>query len=258
MNTKEIYRELDMTYDELVDYLLKKYGAAQYDYFTNEACTSKSKRISRTEEGLFCHHIDEDKGFKLSDKSSAIKYPFDYQRANRLVYCNYLEHLMLHIRIGIEMYWRKRAKLTLPSEIPYLVNPGFGVLAQEINTLFDETGSTQPWRQRCFEEIKDNYDEYIYVLRWFLTYIDKNYVQGKIEFSKGQTIKHPKFGYGVITGFVEKPLDMISIQFDSTEKRIVRSYLEKNEYKEMLCKLKENLSRTSNGKLIKSMVDALQ
>ena len=52
---------MEMNYDEFVSYLLKKYGPAKYDYFTNATCKTKSKRISRTKEGLFCHHIDEDK-----------------------------------------------------------------------------------------------------------------------------------------------------------------------------------------------------
>lgn len=54
---------MEMNYDEFVSYLLKKYGPAKYDYFTNATCKTKSKRISRTKEGLFCHHIDEDKGY---------------------------------------------------------------------------------------------------------------------------------------------------------------------------------------------------
>lgn len=258
MNKSEIRYELDMTYEELVVYLLKKYGAVQYDYFTNEACTSKSKRIGRTEEGLFCHHIDEDKGYKLSDKSSAIKYPFDYQRANRLLYCNYLEHLILHIRIGIEMYWRKHAQLTQPNDIPYLVNPGFGVLVQEINTLFDESGSTVSWRQRCFEVIRDNYEDYIYILKWFLAYIDKEYTPGKVVFSEGQIINHPKFGYGIIKGFIEKPLDIIIIKFGNVEKNIVRTYLEEYEYGAMIYRIKENMSRTYNGKLLQTMISLLE
>ena len=53
-------QEMEMNYDEFVSYLLKKYGPAKYDYFTNATCKTKSKRISRTKEGLFCHHIDED------------------------------------------------------------------------------------------------------------------------------------------------------------------------------------------------------
>lgn len=258
MNTREVRLELDMAYDELVAYLLKKYGVVQYDYFTNEKCTSKSKRISRTSEGLFCHHIDEDKGYKLSDKSLAIKYPFSYQRACRLVYCNYLEHLILHIRIGIETYWRKHTELNQPNEIYSLVNPGFGVITQEINTLFNEFGSTVQWRQRCFEEIKDNYDDYIYILKWFLAYIDKKYVTGKINFVEGQIINHPKFGYGIISEFIEKPLNMVSIKFGNTEKKIVRTFLEKNEYEEIICRIRENMSRTSNGKLLQHMMDLLQ
>lgn len=258
MDTREVRLELDMSYDELVAYLLKKYGAVQYDYFTNEACTSKSKRISRTAEGLFCHHIDEDKGYMLSDKHHAVRYPFSYQRANRLVYCNYLEHLILHIWIGIETYWRKHTDLNQTNDIPYLMNPGFGVLTQEINTLFDDFGSSVQWRQRCFEEIKDNYDDYIYILKWFLTYIDKKYEPGKTSFIEGQMIKHPKYGYGIISGFIEKPLNMISIKFGNTEKKIVRTFLEKIEYKEMLCGIRENMSRTSSGKLLQHMVDLLQ
>ena len=34
MESTEIKNQLKMTYDELVDYLLKKYGPAQYDYFS--------------------------------------------------------------------------------------------------------------------------------------------------------------------------------------------------------------------------------
>ena len=258
MDKREIRFELDMAYEELVSHLLKKYGAVQYDYFTNEACTSKSKRISRTADGLFCHHIDEDKGYKLSDTSSAVRYPFSYQRANRLVYCNYLEHLILHIRIGIDAYWAKYAELSQPSNIPYLINSGFGVLTQEINTLFDEFGSTVQWRQRCFEEIKDNFEDYIYILKWFFAYIDKKYVTGKIKFAEGQIINHPKFGYGIISGFIAKPLEMISIKFGNTEKKIAHTFLEKSEYEEMIYRIKENMSRTSNGKLLQSTMDLLQ
>lgn len=94
-----------MNYDEFVSYLLKKYGPAKYDYFTNATCKTKSKRISRTKEGLFCHHIDEDKGYMLSRTGCALEQPFEYQKAERLVYCNYIEHLLLHILIGKNAFW---------------------------------------------------------------------------------------------------------------------------------------------------------
>lgn len=47
---------------------------------------------------MFCHHIDENKAIKLSKPEFAIN-PFAYQKADRLVYCDILEHLILHIKI---------------------------------------------------------------------------------------------------------------------------------------------------------------
>lgn len=35
----------------------------------------------------------------LSNDKFAPNNPFEYQKANRLVYCNFLEHLLLHILI---------------------------------------------------------------------------------------------------------------------------------------------------------------
>ena len=46
MDSIEIKRQLDMTYSELVEYLLKKYGPAKYDYFCTESCKSKMTLIS--------------------------------------------------------------------------------------------------------------------------------------------------------------------------------------------------------------------
>ena len=45
----------DMTYDELCCYLLKKYGKAEYDYFSTPECKSVQKKNSRTKEGLEIH-----------------------------------------------------------------------------------------------------------------------------------------------------------------------------------------------------------
>ncbi|MBP5204880.1 hypothetical protein J6Z37_01100 [Candidatus Saccharibacteria bacterium] len=88
-----------MTYGELVDYLLKKYGPVECDYFRTEACKSKNPKVSRTNEGLYCHHIDEDKAIMLCNDKITVNNPFEYQKAERLVYCNALEHLILHIKI---------------------------------------------------------------------------------------------------------------------------------------------------------------
>ena len=78
MESTEIKNQLKMTYDELVDYLLKKYGPAQYDYFCNESCKSKNSKVSRTNEGLYCHHIDENKAISLAN--IFLNTPFDRGR----------------------------------------------------------------------------------------------------------------------------------------------------------------------------------
>ena len=101
MDSSEIQSQLKMTYSELVDYLLKKYGPAKCDYFRTEACKSKNPKVSRTSEGLYCHHIDEDKAIMLCNDKFAANNPFEYQKAERLVYCNALEHLILHIKIQL-------------------------------------------------------------------------------------------------------------------------------------------------------------
>lgn len=114
MEHNEILTEMEMNYETLVGYLKAKYGVAQCDYFTNATCNTKSKRITRTKEGLFCHHIDEDKGCNLGDSNFAREQPYEYQKAERLVYCNYLEHLLLHIRIGKDKYWKEHESFTSP------------------------------------------------------------------------------------------------------------------------------------------------
>ncbi len=148
MDKQEILKEMSMTYDELVDYLWKKYGRAKYDYFSTPECRSKSKKIRRTSEGLFVHHVDEDKGMRLSDSSWAKEQPWEYQKAERLVYCNYIEHLLLHIQIT-------KMRLTEPegiaqkssqwdqSSLRSLIQPGVWLICQEINPLYKNKGSTK-------------------------------------------------------------------------------------------------------------------
>ncbi|MDD4690611.1 MAG: hypothetical protein PHE51_12825, partial [Eubacteriales bacterium] len=78
MNSKELYKELQMTYDELQRYLIEKYGAAVCDYFATPECKSKSKKVTRTGEGLYCHHMDEDKGGNLGNAPDAKGQPFEW------------------------------------------------------------------------------------------------------------------------------------------------------------------------------------
>ncbi|MDE5766918.1 MAG: hypothetical protein K2H56_00050, partial [Malacoplasma sp.] len=95
----EIEKMLAFNYEECCDYLKNKYGEIKKNFFTNPSCKYPNNSIKRGEEGLFIHHIDEDKAIMLSVTEYAIKNPFEYQYGNRLVYCNLLEHLVLHIKI---------------------------------------------------------------------------------------------------------------------------------------------------------------
>lgn len=95
----EIQQLLKMSYEQCCDYLKQKYGVITQSYFCNETCRSPRESIKRTKEGLEIHHIDEDKFVLLSKKEEALKYPFKHQMGDRLVYCNVLEHLVLHIKI---------------------------------------------------------------------------------------------------------------------------------------------------------------
>lgn len=110
---KEYQDLLLKNYDEAVDFLLQKYGSAQDDYFKeksykrfmNKEIKSIGKgNISRTSEGLYCHHIDENIMLKISDPAFVRQYniPFEYQKKERLVYCDLIEHSILHVLIAKE------------------------------------------------------------------------------------------------------------------------------------------------------------
>ena len=156
---------LTMNYQELVSVLLKKYGPAKCDYFRNESFRSKNQKVTRTSEGLLCHHIDEDKAIKLSQSSFAAKEPFEYQKAHRLVYCNLLEHLLLHVKI---------AEKPDPDK---LCGIGGAVcfICKELNDVYSGKKFTAQWRINVAEKVKDNYDDYITVLRYFWEIIEENY-----------------------------------------------------------------------------------
>ena len=97
-----IEKLLSLDYQSLVSLLLQTYGPVPYDYFATEECKSKRPKNSRTKDGLVIHHIDEDKHILLGEPAIARELPFDYQRSDRLVYCNMVEHLLLHIKIAEE------------------------------------------------------------------------------------------------------------------------------------------------------------
>jgi len=95
----EIEKLLNSSYEECCEFFKKKYGPVPKKFFVNETCRSKTQGNARGKDGLYIHHIDEDKAILLSTPDVAAKNPFEYQQADHLVYVNLLEHLLLHIKI---------------------------------------------------------------------------------------------------------------------------------------------------------------
>lgn len=247
MEQKEIILEMKMDYRTLIKYLLEKYGSAKYDYFTDATCITRSKYVTRTKDGLFCHHIDEDKGCNLADSAYAKEQPYKYQKAERLVYCNYLEHLLLHIQIGKDNYWRDHKNLFYPKEFTYFIVPGISFICHEINVLFEKNGSPIKWRNRCFYEIKNNFEDYIYILNSFIKYMVEHYTGNRYQKSIyiGQHIKHKYLGDGIISQIEgPEPYNLVIIKFADCEKKIIRNIIDPGDYDKTLIQIKKNLSST--------------
>lgn len=149
--------------NELVSYLLNKYGKAQHDYFSNETCRSKNPKTKRTNEGLICHHIDEDKAILLSNDIFAINNPYEYQKADRLVYCNILEHLILHIKIVEENTNSGNG-----------INGIFTFICPQINDYFNGYQFKQQYLINEYSLVENNFEDYIKILKYFLQIMEKN------------------------------------------------------------------------------------
>lgn len=112
-NYESYLRMMNMNYLEAVEYLKEKYGPAEFNYFKeksyNKFMNGEIKSItkdkySRTNEGLYCHHIFENQYQNLAnfDFLEWQRPPFETQLAENLVYCNLVEHTILHYLISLE------------------------------------------------------------------------------------------------------------------------------------------------------------
>lgn len=160
MNMEEYKKVENFDYQQYCDYLKTKYGKAPESYFSETWV--KNRKVSRTKEGLICHHIDEDKAIRLSDEDYAKRNPREYQDAEHLCYCDYLEHLYLHTLIC-----EHPSKDHNTSEV---VGIG-GVTKYLIPELNDFYSGYYPansnWKKICYEFIKDDKDVYLELVKRF-------------------------------------------------------------------------------------------
>lgn len=195
------------TYENLVNYLIQKYGPVPADYF-DENWNQNWKQNSRTSEGLEIHHIDEDKYLFLSDRASCERQnvPFECQRAERLVYCNKIEHLLLHIRIAEDFH---------ADDLQTYYKFGIKTLISKINDYYEFDELPGDWRNGMITAINNLMADYIVLLIYISTHLiyDNNMLFDNIEnivisSREGQHCTHIINAFNGITTILNKRYDI--------------------------------------------------
>ena len=172
---------LAMSYLDYVDHLLKKYGPVPANYATDDSCTRFNSSIERVKDGLIVHHINENEL-----KCSLDKFGYTDHSPDKLVYCDMIEHLLLHIKIfydpaldsDSDEFW---SDIDKDVDDPALSNPeGQLVLfkmelkdmIQEINRMYNDNfryGEPGPFRiPELTTKIVPKYYVYIDLLKYIL------------------------------------------------------------------------------------------
>lgn len=173
MNIEEYEQVKAMSYLEYCDYLQEKYGIPQCAYFYPSF--SKNSKVSRTKDGLVAHHKYEDHAILLSKKEFAMKNPYEWQLAENLVYCDYLEHLFLHILICEypSPDANKNEKVGIGGVVEFLV--------PELNDVYSGWKSKAQWKMNCFDRIINDKDVYLMLIKRFKSYLYKEIYKATLQ-----------------------------------------------------------------------------
>lgn len=166
MNMDEYQKVKGFTYTEYCNYLQSKYGIGLADYMTKSY--NKNKKCKRTNDGLVIHHKKEDTMIMLSTKEVAMMCPFEWQSKENIVYCDYLEHLLLHVLI---------CKYPASNKADFVYTGIGGVvnfIAPELNDLYSGWVTNQPWRQNCHSKVSDDEEVYLSILKQFIDIMKDN------------------------------------------------------------------------------------
>ena len=165
MNLKEYLSVKNYTYLEYCEYLQNKYGIGLSDYMTKSY--NPKPKCKRTKEGLLAHHKREDQMIMLSTKEYAEKCPFEWQLKENIIYCDYLEHLLLHVLI---------CKYPSNEKID-MFDVGIGgvinFIVPELNDLYSGWITNQSWRKVCHSVVIQDKNVYLAILKQFIN-IEKN------------------------------------------------------------------------------------
>lgn len=167
MNLTEFKKVEKLKYFKYVEYLQKKYGIPSKNYMN--ANFNKNAGLSRTSEGLFVHHVMECKAIMLSNPLYAKNNPYEYQLVKNLVYCDYLEHLFLHILICEDVkFYKKRYHEDEIVGIGEIVD----FLIPELNDIYSGWIPKQEWKRCCINEIIKNKKLYLILVKRFFVNCD--------------------------------------------------------------------------------------
>ncbi|MCH5161913.1 MAG: hypothetical protein J1G38_00295 [Clostridiales bacterium] len=204
MNIEEYEKVKELTYLEYCDYLQQKYGIGLCDYMTQS--WSANPKCSRTKDGLFAHHKYEDHAIRLSDKEYAMKNPFEWQLAENIVYCDYLEHLLLHILICENPAVDKNENevVGIGGILQYLIpelNDLYSVAEakkrleemrnklseDEATEWADQISSWEPrakWKRNCQQLVANDKEVFFVLLKRFKLSYEKHYKYNRNSFCK--------------------------------------------------------------------------
>ena len=158
MDLKEYEKVKNYTYLEYCDYLQQKYGVGLCDYMKPD-WTKNNTKVTRTKDGLYVHHKYEDHAILLGKPEFAKNNPYEWQKKENLIYCNLLEHLLLHQLICEYPAENKTIKEKV----------GNGGIVQfivpELNDVYSGWISKKAWEQNCHRAIINNKDVYLLILK---------------------------------------------------------------------------------------------
>lgn len=159
MNLTEYENVKNFTYLEYCDYLQQKYGIGRCNYMSKT--WNKNNKVTRTKEGLLAHHRFEDHAIMLSSKEFAMRNPYEWQLAENIVYCDYLEHLFLHILICEKPSAEQNALEAVG------VGGVINFIVPELNDLYSGWESRQTWRKNCHNLVINDKNVYLVLLKRF-------------------------------------------------------------------------------------------
>ena len=165
MNMNEYEKIKDLNYFQYCNYLQSKYGIGKCDYMTKN--WRKNSTITRTNEGLICHHKYEYCAMRLSDIECAKNHPYYFQLAKNIVYCDYLEHLFLHILI-CEIICKNNI------QAPFGIGGIFDFIIPELNDVYSGWKTNENWRKNCHSIILNDKNVYLVLLKRFKKVFNDN------------------------------------------------------------------------------------